>query len=65
MYGFGWDIMDNDPEHQVVGHNGDNPGYKTQIIRSLHNQTTLIVLSNNAPAAFEKMIDALQSLITK
>jgi hypothetical protein len=49
----------------VVGHNGDNPGYKTQIIRSLHNQTTLIVLSNNAPAAFEKMIDALQSLITK
>ena len=65
MYGFGWDIMDNDPEHRVVGHNGDNPGYKTQIIRSLHNQTTLIVLSNNAPAAFEKMIDALQSLITK
>jgi CubicO group peptidase (beta-lactamase class C family) len=64
-YGFGWDIFDNQPNHTIVGHNGDNPGYKTQIIRSLHNQTTLIVLSNNAPAAFEKIIDALQSLITK
>jgi CubicO group peptidase (beta-lactamase class C family) len=64
-YGFGWDIIDNSPEHNIVGHNGDNPGYKTQIIRSLYNGKTLIVLSNNAPADFSKLISALQKLITQ
>jgi hypothetical protein len=48
-----------------VGHNGDNPGYKTQIIRSLYNGKTLIVLSNNAPSDFSKLISALQKLITQ
>jgi CubicO group peptidase (beta-lactamase class C family) len=64
-YGFGWDIIDNSPEHIIVGHNGDNPGYKTQIIRSLYNGKTLIVLSNNAPSDFSKLIRALQKLITQ
>jgi CubicO group peptidase (beta-lactamase class C family) len=64
-YGFGWDIIDNSPEHNIVGHNGDNPGYKTQIIRSLYNGKTLIVLSNNAPSDFSKLISALQKLITQ
>jgi hypothetical protein len=64
-YGFGWDIIDNSPEHKIVGHNGDNPGYKTQIIRSLYNGKTLIVLSNNAPSDFSKLISALQKLITQ
>jgi CubicO group peptidase (beta-lactamase class C family) len=64
-YGFGWDIIDNSPEHIIVGHNGDNPGYKTQIIRSLYNGKTLIVLSNNAPSDFSKLISALQKLITQ
>jgi hypothetical protein len=64
-YGFGWDILDNSPEHMIVGHNGDNPGYKTQIIRSLYNGKTLIVLSNNAPSDFSKLISALQKLITQ
>ena len=64
-YGFGWDIIDNTPNHNIVGHNGDNPGYKTQIIRSLYNGKTLIVLSNNAPSDFSKLISALQKLITQ
>jgi CubicO group peptidase (beta-lactamase class C family) len=64
-YGFGWDILDNSSEHIIVGHNGDNPGYKTQIIRSLYNGKTLIVLSNNAPSDFSKLISALQKLITQ
>ena len=64
-YGFGWDILDNTADHIIVGHNGDNPGYKTQIIRSLYNGKTLIVLSNNAPSDFSKLISALQKLITQ
>ena len=64
-YGFGWDILDNTADHIIVGHNGDNPGYKTLIIRSLYNGKTLIVLSNNAPSDFSKLISALQKLITQ
>lgn len=64
-YGFGWDIIDNTPGHTIVGHNGDNPGYKTQIIRSLYNGKTLIVLSNNAPAKFSQLILDLQKIITQ
>jgi CubicO group peptidase (beta-lactamase class C family) len=64
-YGFGWDIFDNQPNHTIVGHNGDNPGYKTQIIRSVFNGKTLIVLSNNAPDKFDELIKTLQKLITE
>ncbi|MEI8110200.1 MAG: serine hydrolase domain-containing protein [Chitinophagia bacterium] len=65
FYGFGWDILDNSPNHKVVGHNGDNPGYKTQIIRSLFNNKTLIVLSNSAPLEFTALIRDLKNLITQ
>lgn len=64
-YGFGWDIFDNQPNHTIVGHNGDNPGYKTQIIRSVFNGKTLIVLSNNAPDKFDELVKTLQKLITE
>ncbi|MBX9734356.1 MAG: beta-lactamase family protein, partial [Chitinophagaceae bacterium] len=43
-YGFGWDIKTDSSGNKYVMHNGDNPGYKTQIIRFLHNKKTLIVL---------------------
>jgi hypothetical protein len=34
-YGFGWVIISNDPSGKIVWHNGDNPGYKTEIMRFL------------------------------
>ncbi len=58
-YGFGWALIPNDPLGQVVWHNGDNPGYKTLIMRFVDKNKTLIILSNNAPALFDTIIKQL------
>jgi CubicO group peptidase (beta-lactamase class C family) len=62
-YGFGWDIKTDRAGNKYVSHNGDNPGYKTQIVRHLHNKKTLIVLCNNAINNFEIMISQLENLL--
>jgi CubicO group peptidase (beta-lactamase class C family) len=59
-YGFGWDLI---PEHNIVWHNGDNPGYKTLIIRFLKTKTTLIVLCNNATDEFVNLTNQLKRII--
>jgi CubicO group peptidase (beta-lactamase class C family) len=61
-YGFGWVIL-NQPTGQIVWHNGDNPGYKTQIMRYLSKNRTLIVLSNNASDQFTELIKQLQPIL--
>jgi len=62
-YGFGWDIRTSPNGKRIVRHNGDNPGYKTQIIRHLDEDKTLIVLCNNAHKEFEKLIGLLDKLL--
>ena len=64
-YGFGWEIVSNDPSGKIVWHNGDNPGYKTQIMRFMGKKRTLIVLCNNATDQFTNIIKQLQSIITR
>ncbi|KAF0242584.1 MAG: hypothetical protein FD183_332 [Chitinophagaceae bacterium] len=59
-YGFGWDIKVDANGNKIVSHNGDNPGYKTQIVRSLYSKKTLIVLCNNAITNFGAMIKKLE-----
>lgn len=63
-YGFGWVIIRNNPSGKIVWHNGDNPGYKTEIMRFLENKNTLIILCNNASDQFENIIKQLQTVIT-
>ncbi|MEO7529974.1 MAG: serine hydrolase domain-containing protein [Sediminibacterium sp.] len=63
-YGFGWVIIPNDPSGKIVWHNGDNPGYKTEIMRFLGKQNTLIILCNNASDQFNNLVKQLQSLLT-
>lgn len=60
-YGFGWELR---PTENIVWHNGDNPGYKTIIIRCLKTKTTLIILCNNATDEFEHLTAALKGCIT-
>ena len=62
-YGFGWDIRTSQNGKRIVRHNGDNPGYKTQIIRHLDEDKTLIVLCNNAHKEFEKLVELLDKLL--
>ena len=59
-YGFGWELI---PQDNIVWHNGDNPGYKTIIVRFLENKATLIILCNNASDAFENLTSDLKKLI--
>jgi len=63
-YGFGWEIKP-DGEGKIVLHTGDNPGYKTEIIRHLSENKTLIILCNNAHRKFPELVTALNSLLEK
>lgn len=60
-YGFGWMLNKNNPH--IVFHTGDNPGYKTKIVRFTDQDKTLIILCNNAHAKFASIVDALESMI--
>lgn len=62
-YGFGWIIEENPDAGKIVWHNGDNPGYKTVIIRWIDQDKTLMVLCNNAHAKFDVTIQALKVLL--
>jgi CubicO group peptidase (beta-lactamase class C family) len=62
-YGFGWELR-NDPSFgKIVQHNGDNPGYKTQIIRYIDKRKTIILLNNNATKDFALILKQLEGII--
>jgi CubicO group peptidase (beta-lactamase class C family) len=46
-YGFGWMLGDHPTLGRKIFHTGDNPGYRTMIVRFPDEQKTIIVLSNN------------------
>ncbi|TAF55018.1 MAG: class A beta-lactamase-related serine hydrolase [Sphingobacteriia bacterium] len=62
-YGFGWDILEDRFGQKMVAHNGDNPGFKTKIVRFLLSQTTLLVLCNNASEDFDYLAHRLEYLL--
>ena len=53
-YGLGWMV-----QGKTVLHTGDNPGYKTIIVRNLETKKTIIVLSNNEYKGFEELVERL------
>lgn len=62
-YGFGWTIRTDSAFGKIVSHNGDNPGYKTQIIRYIDKEKTIILLNNNAHANFTAILRQLEAII--
>lgn len=64
-YGFGWEIIPESPAGKVVWHNGDNPGYKTIIVRYLDAKKTLIVLNNNYHPQFENARGAVDQIVAR
>ncbi|MEN9685501.1 MAG: hypothetical protein RLZZ28_1287 [Bacteroidota bacterium] len=64
-YGFGWVIMPVSDAGKIVWHNGDNPGYKTLIMRLLEKNKTLILLCNNATEKFDAITKQLRTLLTQ
>jgi len=62
-YGFGWELR-NDPSFgKIVQHNGDNPGYKTQIIRYIDKRKTIILLNNNAYGNLSSLLKQLEEML--
>ncbi|WP_373493359.1 serine hydrolase domain-containing protein [Aquiflexum sp.] len=56
IYGFGWDLKEDEHFGKIVSHTGDNPGYKTLIMRFIDQNKTLILLNNNAHEAKDQLI---------
>lgn len=57
QYGFGWDLSEDPHFGKIVSHTGDNPGYKTLIMRFIDQNKTLILLNNNAHEAKDALIN--------
>jgi CubicO group peptidase (beta-lactamase class C family) len=55
-YGFGWDLSEDPHFGKIVSHTGDNPGYKTLIMRFIDQNKTLILLNNNAHESKDQLI---------
>ena len=57
-YGFGWEIKPQSPFGKMVMHTGDNPGYKTIIVRFIEENKTVIILNNNAHPDMMRLVEA-------
>jgi CubicO group peptidase (beta-lactamase class C family) len=57
-YGFGWELDPRSPFGKMVSHTGDNPGYKTIIVRYIEENKTIIILNNNAQKDMIKLVEA-------
>ncbi|HEX6847387.1 MAG TPA: serine hydrolase domain-containing protein [Chitinophagaceae bacterium] len=62
-YGFGWSLRTDSSSGKIVSHTGDNPGYKTQIIRYIDKKKTIILLNNNAHKDFSSIARQLEALL--
>ena len=62
-YGFGWSLRSDSLLGKIVSHTGDNPGYKTQIIRYIDKMKTIILLNNNAYTNFAVVLKQLEEII--
>jgi len=59
-------MLRNDPRiGKIVFHTGDNPGYKTEIIRYIDKNKMVIVLCNNAHEKFDEVVKAIEALLFK
>ncbi len=64
-YGFGLELVYKNKVLQIVWHNGDNPGYRTLIMRDLLYNRTLIILTNNDALNMNAIIEACKRILNK
>lgn len=62
-YGFGWELGNDTTFGKFVFHSGDNPGYKTEIIRYIDVGKTIILLNNNAHERKDEIISSIKSIV--
>ncbi len=59
-YGFGWEVLTDKSGKKYVQHTGDNPGYRTIIVRFIADKKTIIVLNNNAHDSMRNLVAELK-----
>lgn len=64
LYGFGWMLGEHPTLGRRIFHTGDNPGYRTMIIRFPDQQKTIILLSNNE-SALENLVAEIEDELSK
>ncbi len=64
-YGFGWELRTHPVLGKVVWHGGDNPGYKSAIVRYIDADKTVIMLHNNVKGDFYEVLGGIDTLIGK
>lgn len=64
-YGFGWEIIPASEIGKIVFHTGDNPGYKTEIMRFIDRDKTIIILSNNASESIPEIVSFIQERLAQ
>lgn len=57
-YGFGWEVEPKSPFGKMILHTGDNPGYKTILVRFIEENKTIIVLNNNYHPDQMRLVEA-------
>lgn len=65
QYGFGWDLRKDEHFGKIVSHSGDNPGYKTLIMRFIDQRKTLILLNNNYHDSNDKLVEVAVEVLKK
>jgi CubicO group peptidase (beta-lactamase class C family) len=63
-YGFGWMLRTHPMLGHVIWHDGDNPGYKTIILRYVDVDKTVIMLCNRTPDKFFELVTAIEKVIS-
>lgn len=62
-HALGW-MTDSDPTlGKLVRHSGDNPGYRTHVLRCVDQQRTIIMLCNNQHKQYKELLKNLQALV--
>jgi CubicO group peptidase (beta-lactamase class C family) len=63
QYGFGWVLEHSAKLGKVVRHSGDNPGYRTQFIRYIDADKTVILFCNNNHPKLPEILKTVEKLM--
>ena len=63
LYGFGWALETHPLLGRVVRHSGNNPGYRTHIIRYIDADKTIILLCNNEHKKYQEIVKGVEQIV--
>lgn len=65
QYGFGWKLRQSPELGKIVRHDGDNPGYKTEFIRYIDADKTVVFICNNDHEKLPMLVNGIEDVMEK